>query len=155
MKKHLKRMVSAALALCLAANILCATAAPSQAAAYKKTIKKTITFSACDTREFHFKIKSSADVTITATLKGNSEKGHHYVAISHKGKGKTIEVFGIKGKKKAQQKIKFKKGTQILSIGSGGQGTIKLTIEIKAKKPVLQFKSVKKPVDNSSENDVG
>ncbi|RKI41652.1 hypothetical protein D7V86_07940 [bacterium D16-51] len=154
MKNNLKRILSVALVLCLAANLCGTTVKTAQAAAYKKTIKKIVKFKACDAREFTFQLKSAAEVTITASLKGKTVVGQ-YVAVQHKGKGNALQVFGMKGKKKSKEKIKFKKGTQTLSIGSGGSETINLVIEITAKKPVLQFLSVKEPKKETWPEDVG
>lgn len=157
MKSSWKRILSLVLALCLAAGLSCMTAETAQAAAYKKTIKKTIKFKAAEGRVLNFKVKSSASATITVTLKGDTKSGQHYATVIYKGAGKEkyVEVFGVKGRKKASEKVKLKKGAQHLLIASGGRATMKVVIEIKAKKPVLQFRSVKKPAQKSTPEDVG
>lgn len=144
MKQRIKRILSVALVLCLAANAFCMISETAQAAAYTKTIKKTVKLRENERKMLRFNLKSSADVTVTAKLAGSSKSDkYQYVGVLYKGDGGVVRAIEVRGGQHNSQKIKYKKGTQRLEIFASGQGTLKFTIEIKAKKPVLQFKSLK------------
>lgn len=143
MKQKMKRILTMAIVLCLAANVFCITMETSQAAASTKTIKKTVKFKGYEAKALKFKTTADENLTITAKVKSASDPKRYFVTAFCEG----TSSYGadLSGSQKSDsQKIKFKKGTQNFIITSVGSGSVTLTIEIKAKKSVLKFVSLKK-----------
>ncbi len=145
MKQKIKRILNVALVLCLAANVFvfCNIPETAQAAAYKKTITKTVKLKGAEAKELKFKTKNNASLTLTAKVKNASDsEQYRYVTMFCEGTGHT--AYFINPKKLSNTKIECTKGTQNLIITSAGVGTVTLTIEIKSKKSALKFVSLKK-----------
>lgn len=143
MKQNTKRILSVALVLCLAVNVFCNTPKTVQAAAYKKTIKKTVTFKGYEAKALKFKLKANASLTVTAKVKNASDPAL-YNSVTMFCEGGGYSAYFITPNKLSSKKAKLEKGTQNLIITSAGDGTVTLTIEIKSKKPALKFMSLKK-----------
>ena len=142
MKQKMKRILSIVLVLCLAIGVFCSTTETAQAKAYKKTIKKTFKIKHGKTKLLKFKAKSKATITITVKVKGNP-KEYRYVTMNFAGAGYIYDGIWMTDEGIVSKKIKIKKGMQELIINSASSKTMTCTIEIKAKKPVLQYKSLK------------
>lgn len=142
MKQKMKRILSVALVLCLAIGVFCSTTETAQAKAYKKTIKKTFKIKHGKTKLLKFKAKSKATITITVKVKGNP-KEYRYVTMNFAGAGYIYDIMQMTAGGIVSKKIKIKKGMQECTINSESSKTLTCTIEIKAKKPVLQYKSLK------------
>lgn len=143
MKQTMKRILSVALVLCLAVNVFCNVPETAQAAAYKKTIKKTVKLKDYQAKALKFKTKANVSLTITAKMKNGSGSKQSVTMFSEGAPYNAYNAY-ISDSKKLSKKVKFEKGTQNLIITSVGQGTVTLTIEIKAKKSALKFMSLKK-----------
>lgn len=143
MKQNTKRILSVALVLCMALSVFCSTPMTAQAAAYTKTIKKTVTLKGYQAKLLKFKVKSDATLTINAKVKSDSDSNQYRYTTMY-CEGTMYSAYFTEEKKLSQNKEKFEKGTQNLIITSAGDGSITLEIEIKAKKPVLKFVSLKK-----------
>lgn len=152
MKQKMKRILTMAIVLCLAANVFCITMETSQAAASTKTIKKTVKFKGYEAKALKFKTTADENLTITAKVKSASDPKGYFVTTFCEG---TMYGANLSGSQKSDsKKIKFEKGTQNLILTSVGSGTVTLTIEIKAKKSVLKFASLKKTkIRKSSSSD--
>ena len=142
MKQKMIRILSVALVLCLAVNVFCNIPETAQAAAYKKTIKKTFKLKGGEAKALKFKTKANVSLTLTAKVKSASDsEQYRYVTMFCEEAGNTAY---FTDPKKLKTKIKCKKRTQNLIITSAGQGTVTLTIEIKTTKSALKFMSLKK-----------
>lgn len=149
MKQNMKRILSVALVLCLAVNVFCNETETAQAAAYKKTIKKTFKLKGGEAKKLKFKTKANASLTLTAKVKGDCN-----VTLFYNGAGTVVKSLYLLNSKKLTSKIKSKKGTQNLTITSVGQEDVTVTVEIKTKKSALKFTSLKKTkVMKSSSSD--
>lgn len=144
MKNIMKICLSVAVALCLAMTALLGSATNVQAAAYKKTITKTVTLKRG--KQCVFMMQSKIDVDKTVKVKGN---------VVGKSKGNNIQVnmpdnYGsggfIQGKKKSlsfSTKNDVEKGIHPLYVSNYGSGKVKVKITVTSKTANLKLNSCK------------
>lgn len=144
MRNKMKTILSVAVTFCLAMTALLGCATNVQAAAYKKTITKTVTIKRGKQCVLMMESKLDADKTVKVK-----------VNVVGKSKANNIQVnmpdnYGsggfIKGKKKSlsfSTKNDVEKGIHSLYVSNYGSGKVKVKITVTSKTANLKLKSCK------------
>ena len=143
MKIKMKSIVGIAMALCLAMVALLGSTMEVQAAAYKKTITKTVTIKCGKQAVFMMNFKGDDDsIKVKVDVIGKAKGLNIQAMIPETGNGRNI--LGKQKKLSFPAEMTLKKGVHSVFVSNYGvKGKVKVKITVTSSKANLKLKSCK------------
>ena len=124
-----------AIALFMAAIMLCSTVTNAQAAGFKKSFKKTVTIKGGKACQITLETKRATSVTVNVSL----TKGKNTFVVINLNEQQS-EMFQVPN---GQLTVELEKGKYQLLVSNQAQKKVKAKVSVSADKAVLKYKSQK------------
>lgn len=142
MKRDYKKLMQMALALCLAAVMVCSVVTEAQAAGFTKSFTQTATIKGGQQCMMTVELKKDAKVTVTVSSTSKNKNLNIQASFAGAYDGNPYFVNLTSKKKKASFTVNLEKGTtglKQLYVSNYGSGKEKVKIKVSAKSAVLKY----------------